>query len=150
MDFERQYHYFNPINDGAYQVRNDNRVERILNPWGSYPEFWNKIFLASCVIGVTIDPLFLYIPIINEEKKCLAMDENIKFMALLLRSVTDFAYVFHIIFRLRNASAMARELGLSIYTGLPWSYLLIDILAILPIPQVSKSNANYIYHMKHI
>lgn len=89
------------------------------------------------MIGVSIDPLFLYIPIINEENKCLAMDEHIEQAALVLRTVTDLAYVVHIIFRLRTALTMAKELGLSIYTGLPWSYLLIDILAILPLPQVS-------------
>ncbi|PON97033.1 Ion transport domain containing protein [Trema orientale] len=114
----------------------DMNIEKILNPWASYSRFWSKIFLASCVIGVSVDPLFLYIPIIHEEKKCLAMDENMKIVAVVLRTLTDFTYVLHLIFRLKNALTMAKLLGSSIYKGFPWPYLLIDILAILPIPQV--------------
>ncbi|PON60396.1 Voltage dependent potassium channel [Parasponia andersonii] len=103
---------------------------------GTYPRLWNKIFLVSCVIGVTIDPLFLYIPIINDDKKCLEMDYHMKNAALVLRSLTDFAYVLHLIFRLRSALLMSKELSISTFTGLPWSYLLIDVLAILALPQV--------------
>ncbi|XP_062119873.1 putative cyclic nucleotide-gated ion channel 13 [Humulus lupulus] len=112
------------------------KVEKILDPWAASPRAWNKIFLASCVIGVIIDPLFLYIPIVNDENKCLDKDNNMMVIALLLRSVTDFSYVLHIIFRLQIALAMSKEFGLSIFTGFPWSYLLIDVLAILPLPQV--------------
>ncbi|KAF4380233.1 hypothetical protein F8388_024526 [Cannabis sativa] len=113
------------------------RVEKILNPWAASPrEQWNKIFLASCVIGVMIDPLFLYIPIVNDENKCLDKDHNVMAISLVLRSLTDFSYVLHIIFRLQIALAMSKEFGLSIFTGFPWSYLLIDVLSILPLPQV--------------
>ncbi|KAL5555187.1 hypothetical protein UlMin_037423 [Ulmus minor] len=110
--------------------------KNVLNPWESSPRLWSKIFIVSCVIGVLIDPLFLYIPIINEGKKCLRRDETMKNLALVLRSITDFAYIWHIFVRLQSALKMAKKLDLSILTGLPWSYLLIDILAILPIPQV--------------
>ncbi|XP_030500455.2 putative cyclic nucleotide-gated ion channel 13 isoform X2 [Cannabis sativa] len=113
------------------------KVEKILNPWAASPrEQWNKIFLASCVIGVMIDPLFLYIPIVNDENKCLDKDHNVMAISLVLRSLTDFSYVLHIIFRLQIALAMSKEFGLSIFTGFPWSYLLIDVLSILPLPQV--------------
>ncbi|KAL5568102.1 hypothetical protein UlMin_024677, partial [Ulmus minor] len=87
---------------------------------------WPEVFLISCVIGVLIDPLFLYIPVIDETDKCLRRNETMKVIALVLRSITDFAYVAHIIVRLQ--SALKRE-------GFPLSDLLIDILAILPIPQ---------------
>ncbi|PON97037.1 Voltage dependent potassium channel [Trema orientale] len=107
------------------------------NPWTvSNHRLWDKIFLASCVIGVSFDPLFLYIPIVDDDKKCLDMDQNIKNIALVLRSITDFAYILHLYFRLRGAMAISKDLGLSIFTGLPWSYLIIDVLAILPLPQV--------------
>ncbi|XP_062119893.1 cyclic nucleotide-gated ion channel 1-like [Humulus lupulus] len=112
------------------------KVEKILNPWAAYSRLWNKIFLASCVIGVSIDPLFLYIPIVNEEQKCIDRDFKMEIISLVLRSLTDLFYVLHIIFRLKTALAMSKEFGLSIFTGFPWSYLLIDVLAILPLPQM--------------
>ncbi|PON97036.1 Ion transport domain containing protein [Trema orientale] len=139
IDYEKRY-YSDPMKGGGlhdFSPKKDRiKVEKILNPWASYPRLWNKIFLVSCVIGLTIDPLFLYIPIINDDKKCLEMDYHMKNVALVLRSLTDFAYVLHLIFRLRSALVMSKELGISIFTGLPWSYLLIDVLAILPLPQV--------------
>ncbi|XP_024020983.1 putative cyclic nucleotide-gated ion channel 13 isoform X1 [Morus notabilis] len=139
VDYEKQYYNSDPIKDGSGQDTPKEhviKVEKLLNPWASYPQLWNKIFLASCVIGVSIDPLFLYVPIINEDKKCLDVDEPMMYVALVLRIITDFAYLLHLISRLTSALKMAKELGLSIYTGLPWSYLLIDVFAILPLPQV--------------
>lgn len=139
VDYEKQYYNSDPVKDVSgvdTPKEHVTKVQKLVNPWSSYSQLWNKIFLASCVIGVSIDPLFLYVPIINEDEKCLDMDQNIMYVALVLRTITDFAYVLHLIFRLRSALAMARELGLSIFTGLPWSYLLIDVLAILPFPQV--------------
>ncbi|KAF4380223.1 hypothetical protein F8388_024516 [Cannabis sativa] len=107
------------------------------HPWAAFSsKNWSKIFLASCVIGVSIDPLFLYIPIVRDEGKCLDTDNNMKIIALVLRSLTDFAYVLHIIFRLKDALTISKQHGQSIFHGLPWPYLLIDVLAILPIPQV--------------
>ena len=119
--------------------------KNVINPWSSHHPLWNKIFLASCVIGVSIDPLFLYIPIIDDDRKCLEMDHTIKITALVLRSITDLAYLIHLVFRLKSAITMSKHLGLSIFTWtairilfttLPWSYLLIDVLAIVPLPQV--------------
>ena len=141
VDYERQsYYYSEPIKEIGRQSppKDINKVRRLLNPWASHPQLWNKIFLASCVVGVSMDPLFLYVLVINKDGKCLAVDQHMKDIAVVLRTATDFFYIFHIIFRLRNALAMARALNLSVFTGLPWSYLLIDVLAILPLPQVIK------------
>ena len=64
-----------------------------------------------------------------------------KNVALILRSTTDFAYVLHIIVRLQSASKMAQQLKLSIWKGFPWLYLVTDILAILPFPQVREPSS---------
>ncbi|XP_062119868.1 cyclic nucleotide-gated ion channel 1-like [Humulus lupulus] len=117
--------------------RDKRKGKEILNPWTAYySRRWNMIFLASCVIGVSVDPLFLYIPIINDNQKCLDKDYKLQIISLVLRFVTDFAYVLDIIFRLKTALAMSKKLDKSIFTGLPWFYLLINVLAILPVPQV--------------
>uniref|UniRef100_A0A803PJP7 Cyclic nucleotide-binding domain-containing protein n=1 Tax=Cannabis sativa TaxID=3483 RepID=A0A803PJP7_CANSA len=114
----------------------DNKVDKILNPWAADSRLWNFIFLASCLIGVSIDPLFLYVPIVDDNRKCLKRDYNMEIIALVLRSVTDLFYVFHVCFRLHNALKMSKELHVSIFTNFPWFHLLIDILSILPLPQV--------------
>ncbi|KAL5568105.1 hypothetical protein UlMin_024680 [Ulmus minor] len=122
--------------DESRKPENSIIVKKFLNAWESSPRGWQVIFLISCVIGVLIDPLFLYIPIINEDHKCLRRDEKMKNIALILRSTTDFFYILHIIVQLQSALKMAKQLKSSLWKGFPWWYLLTDILAILPLPQV--------------
>ncbi|XP_062119858.1 cyclic nucleotide-gated ion channel 1-like isoform X2 [Humulus lupulus] len=135
-DYSKQYNNSNNSEDYHDHGRQEHSLNQILNPWVTDRLRWNKIFLASCVIGVCVDPLFLYIPIVNDDRKCLDRDHNIKIISLVLRSVTDFSYVLHLIFRLQSARTMSKALGQSIFTKFPWSYLLIDLLAIIPLPQV--------------
>lgn len=61
---------------------------------------WNKIFVISCVFAVLLDPLFLYIPIINHDIKCLGMDKKMNNSAIALRSITDCFYLVDIILQL--------------------------------------------------
>lgn len=61
---------------------------------------WKKIFVISCVFAVFLDPLFLYIPIINHDIKCLVMDKKLNNTAIALRSITDFSYLVDIILQL--------------------------------------------------
>jgi cyclic nucleotide gated channel len=80
-----------------------------------------------------VNPLFLYIPVINRDDKCLTLDRRLMITALCLRSVSDATYVGNIIFgnfnrrRAQEPPQMLRYLRM---------YFAIDILAILPIPQV--------------
>ncbi|ONI24074.1 hypothetical protein PRUPE_2G222300 [Prunus persica] len=129
---------------------------------------WNFIFITSCVFAVLLDPLFLYIPILNDDIKCLKLDNNLKITALILRSVTDLFYIANIIFqvcRFENCSPSIkrflpescssnlitsliksfRELLPEVSNEVPKpsitkeireSSIIVDILAILPLPQV--------------
>lgn len=121
---------------------------KILDPKGEFYPMFSKIFLTSWVIAVITDPYFLYIPTLNEEKKCLRMDKKLAIVALVLRSTTDLSYILHIIFQLlvgfmpnsKNCKEW-KENGFLKYTlaratTFNWSYFLIDVLAVLPIPQV--------------
>ncbi|XP_030500231.2 cyclic nucleotide-gated ion channel 1 [Cannabis sativa] len=130
-----------PLGDNNIPKQEDGRqdnlkVDNILNPWAADSLLWTKIFLASCVIGISIDPLFLYIPIVDDDRKCIEKDHNMVIVALVLRSLTDFSYVFHICFRLHTALKMSKKLHQSIFKKFPWSYLFTDLLSILPLPQV--------------
>lgn len=121
--------------------------KKILNPQGPFLQKWNKIFVLSCVIALSLDPLFFYIPVIDDDKKCLGQDKKLEKVASVLRSFTDIFYVIHIIFQFRTGfiAPSSRVFGRGDLVEDSWliakryisSYFLIDILAVLPLPQVA-------------
>ncbi|KAK4594916.1 hypothetical protein RGQ29_018592 [Quercus rubra] len=126
----------------------------ILDPQGQFLQTWNKVFVLSCVISVAVDPLFFYIPVIeenhnkdkNEDYKCLDADEKLATIACVLRSLFDAFYVLHIIFQFRTGfiAPSSQVFGrgetitdpVAIAKRYVSTYFLIDILSILPLPQV--------------
>ncbi|XVF12638.1 hypothetical protein REPUB_Repub08aG0136200 [Reevesia pubescens] len=120
--------------------------KKVLDPQGSFLQKWNKIFVLSSIIAVSIDPLFFYVPVINDDEKCLSLDEKIETTASVLRSFTDIFYIIHIIFQFRTGfiAPSSRVFGRGVLVEDSWaiakrylqSYFLIDVLAVLPLPQV--------------
>ncbi|KAK4593207.1 hypothetical protein RGQ29_017375 [Quercus rubra] len=125
----------------------------ILDPQGQFLQTWNKVFVLSCVISVALDPLFFYIPMIreynmgkNDEYKCLGADKRLAKIACVLRSLFDAFYVIHIIFQFRTGfiAPSSQVFGrgetitdpVAIAKRYLSTYFLIDILSILPLPQV--------------
>ncbi|XP_057546477.1 cyclic nucleotide-gated ion channel 1 [Amaranthus tricolor] len=121
--------------------------KKVLDPQGAFLQKWNKIFILSCVIAVSIDPLFFYIPVINNDKKCLHLDHKLEVIASVLRSFTDIFYVLHIVFQFRTGfiapssrvfgRGVLVEDGKEIAKRYMSSYFWIDIFAVLPLPQVA-------------
>ncbi|KAI4355227.1 hypothetical protein L6164_004020 [Bauhinia variegata] len=107
---------------------------------------WSKIFVCTCLIAVSVDLLFFYIPEINEHEKCLDLDGALKITACVLRSIFDLIYILHIIFQLRTGfivpSSRAYGRGGLIADSVATlkrylsGYFVIDILSIIPLPQV--------------
>lgn len=122
--------------------------KKILDPQGSFLQKWNKIFVLSCVVAVSLDPLFFYIPIINGDKKCLDLDSKLELTACIVRFFTDIFYLIHIIFQFRTGfiAPSSRVFGRGVLVEDSWeiakrylsSYFIIDILAVLPLPQVRR------------
>ncbi|XP_024959609.1 cyclic nucleotide-gated ion channel 1 [Cynara cardunculus var. scolymus] len=120
--------------------------KKTLNPQGKFLQKWNKIFVLSCVIAVSVDPLFFYIPIVKDDKKCLDLDKKLQITASVLRSFTDIFYIVHIIFQFHTGfiAPSSRVFGRGVLVEDAWeiakrymsSYFLVDILAVLPLPQV--------------
>ncbi|XP_010915663.1 cyclic nucleotide-gated ion channel 1 [Elaeis guineensis] len=120
--------------------------KKILDPQGSFLQKWNKVFVISCIIAVSVDPLFFYIPVINDEGNCLELDRKLEITASVLRFFTDIFYILHIIFQFRTGfiAPPSRVFGRGVLVEDPSaiakryisSYFLIDILAVLPLPQV--------------
>ncbi|CAJ1974374.1 unnamed protein product [Sphenostylis stenocarpa] len=121
--------------------------KKILDPQGPFLQKWNKIFVLSCLIAVSLDPLFFYVPVIDDNNKCLSLDRKMEITATVLRSFSDIFYIIHIIFQFRTGfiAPSSRVFGRGVLVEDAWaiamrylsSYFLIDILAVLPLPQVA-------------
>lgn len=126
-------------------VRVFKNKEEVLDPQEPFLQKLNVFFVAVCVLGVSFDPLFFYIPLLNHSASCLDLDEDMKIVACVLRSFFDLLYVLHIICQfhtgfiapysrvlgrgqlVKDRKAIARRYAF---------YFIVDVLAILPIPQM--------------
>lgn len=121
-------------------------------PWGK------TYFLVLSVMAIILDPLFFYIPVINQDKTCIELDQKLLIKVTVLRSIFDFLKLIYIFFELRvvlrdNAEIKrSRRLKHHAASDAPrkytaghtspkidarlWLLFVIDILAALPFPQV--------------
>lgn len=142
---------------GKSKADDEGSRKKILDPQGSFLQKWNKFFVLLCVVAVSLDPLFFYIPIINGDKMCLELDWKLELIACVLRSFTDIFYLIHIIFQFRTGfiAPYSRVFGRGVLVENSWeiakrylsSYFAIDILAVLPLPQVKGENL-YVHNIR--
>ncbi|KAH0460378.1 hypothetical protein IEQ34_011041 [Dendrobium chrysotoxum] len=140
----RSVFYHRPIKDST--VKETQYKKKVLDPQGPFLQRWNKIFVLACVLAVSVDPLFFYVPIVDDDNNCFELDKKLETTANVLRSFTDIFYVLHIIFQFRTGfiAPSSRVFGRGVLvedlSAIAWRYLssnfLIDILAVLPLPQV--------------
>lgn len=127
-------------------IRNLSCRSHVLHPQGPTLQKWNKIFVITSVLAISVDPLFFYIPVIDDSKKCLDLDGTLKITASVLRTFFDLLYILHIIFQFRTGfiAPSSRVFGRGELVDDPSaivmkylsSYFTIDILSIIPLPQV--------------
>ncbi|XP_057851426.2 probable cyclic nucleotide-gated ion channel 6 isoform X2 [Cryptomeria japonica] len=120
--------------------------KKIFDPQDKFLQKWNKIFVISCLAAVSVDPLFFYLPVINNDSECLDIDDNIAIIATVLRTITDIFYLMHMALQFRTAfiAPSSRVFGrgelvidpIKIAKRYLSTYFIIDILAVLPLPQV--------------
>lgn len=90
------------------------------------------MFLISDIVGVALDALFLYIPVVNEDIKCLMLDNTLKMVVIILRSLSDLRFLPRICHTIRAGFRdRSRKQQIAIR-------LAIEIVAVLPLPQVRK------------
>ncbi|TMW85440.1 hypothetical protein EJD97_023156 [Solanum chilense] len=132
------------------KLRKDQSVaskKKVLDPHeGQFLQKWNKVCILVCVFAVSLDPLFFYIPVIDNKNKCLHFDKTLKITACVLRSITDLFYIFHIILKFRTGfiTPSSRVFGRgeliedssAIAKRYLSSYFIIDVVAVLPLPQI--------------
>lgn len=101
---------------------------------------WNDVLVMFCVIATLLDPLFCYILVVEEEKNCIGFDKKLRITAVVLRSLIDFGYILLIVFHFRIGYTAPNDANdgrpLTIVGRYLFSYFTIDILAVLPLPQV--------------
>lgn len=114
-------------------------MKEITDPKGPFLPKWRLTFIVSCLFAVLLDPLFLYIPMINDDAKCMSLDRNLKIAAPVFRTVTDIFSVVNIILQVHKSKNWSEGScsSVSSIAKMMWkSYILIDVLAVLPLPQV--------------
>ena len=80
-DIERQF----LRNGGGDSVKETTARKKILDPRKAFLKRWNVGFVLSCVIAVLLDPLFFYLPVINEERrKDMSVSQIIQEVAFLM------------------------------------------------------------------
>ena len=86
----------------------------------------DEILVFCRAIAVSLDPLFLYVPVIKEDKKCIELNKVLWIIAIVSRSVTDFIYLVHFVVKSKKRRHF-------------WPFFMLNILVILPIPQVRET-----------
>lgn len=95
-------------------------------------EYDPDMFFISDIVGVALDALFLYIPVVNEDIKCLVLDNTLKMVVIILRSLSDLRFLPRICHTIRAGFRdRSRKQQIAIR-------LAIEIVAVLPLPQVRK------------
>ncbi|GER26483.1 cyclic nucleotide gated channel 1 [Striga asiatica] len=90
--------YYSPSNKPAKPTKRT----KILDPQEPFLQRWNKIFVLACIVAISLDPLFFYIPVVDGERRCLSLDKRLQIIACVLRTFIDFFYVFHIYLQFRT------------------------------------------------
>ena len=115
------------------------------------------MIVISCAIAISLDPLFLYIPFIDGEKKCLGMDKMLRNVALILRSVTDITFLVDIGYTIYEGMKKAYTdinegdeiipFAKNFARELEWCSLVTDLLSVFPMPQVIREIHILVYIM---
>lgn len=120
--------------------------KKIFDPQDKILLLWNKLFVVSCILAVSVDPLFFYLPVFDNKSKCLQIDRKLAVIATTLRTVVDAFYLIHIALQFRTAyiAPSSRVFGRGELVIDPGqiakrylrSYFILDLLAVVPLPQV--------------
>jgi cyclic nucleotide gated channel, plant len=124
---------------------------RILDPGDDVVLRWYRLFLVTCLVGLFVDPLYFYLLHTDGLAACVSMDMGIGVLVTAVRTFADLFYLAHMIlkFRIAFVAPSSRIFGRGELVRDPDQiairYLkndfIIDLAAMLPIPQVIKQQA---------
>ncbi|CAN8286089.1 unnamed protein product [Cochlearia groenlandica] len=110
-------------------------------------ENWRKTVLLACVVALGVDPLFLFVPVIDSPRFCFTFDKKLGAVVSAIRTFIDTFYVVHIIYHFiteliapRHQVSFRGELIVHHSKAIKKPHFvfhfIVDILSVLPIPQV--------------
>ena len=122
----------------------ESNQSNVLDPRDKFLHRWNRVFVFACLATLFIDPLFYYLPKVNENL-CLEVDSKLRIVVTILRSITDLFHLFHIVIQFRTGYIIpsSRILGrgelvtdlMLIANRYLKGHFIIDLIAIVPLPQ---------------
>ncbi|XP_042029318.1 putative cyclic nucleotide-gated ion channel 8 [Salvia splendens] len=120
--------------------------KRIFDPQDKSLVLWNKLLVMSCLLAVSVDPLFLYLPVFRPEKMCLHIHSSLAYTTTTLRTIIDVFYFARILLQFRTAyiAPSSRVFGRGelvidpkeIASRYIHRYFFVDLFSVLPLPQV--------------
>ncbi|KAJ8755204.1 hypothetical protein K2173_019002 [Erythroxylum novogranatense] len=120
--------------------------KKIFDPQDKSLVLWNRLFMISCIIAVSIDPLFFYLPVFNYQMVCLGMDTKLAATITTVRTALDVFYLSRMALQFRTAyvAPSSRVFGrgelvidpADIAARYLRRYFIVDFLAVLPLPQI--------------
>ena len=85
-------------------------------PWrfsNDYKKLVNIVLVSLRAIALALDPLFFFVPVIHEDKKCISEDKKMWINAIFWRSVLDFIYLVQFVVKFSNTSNQKGKEGVS-------------------------------------
>ncbi|KAK3141349.1 hypothetical protein QOZ80_4BG0332710 [Eleusine coracana subsp. coracana] len=105
----------------------------------------NRVFFVSCIFAFAVDPLFFFLPVINDSN-CIGIDKSLAAPTTIARTVIDFSYLTRMFLQFRTAyiAPSSRVFGTGelvidpklIATQYLKTYFVMDFFALLPLPQI--------------
>ncbi|XP_051136434.1 probable cyclic nucleotide-gated ion channel 20, chloroplastic isoform X2 [Andrographis paniculata] len=121
-------------------------IPRVMNPHTKVVQHWNKFFVISCLFAIFLDPLFFLLLNVDKAQNCIRLNWPMAIVLVLMRSITDFIYLLHILlqFRLAYIAPESRVVGAGELIDDPKKiavnylsrYFIFDFFAALPLPQI--------------
>lgn len=120
--------------------------KKIFDPQDKSLLLWNKLLVISCIFAVSIDPLFLYLPVFQDDKMCLHIHNSLAYTTTTLRTMIDAFYIARMVLQFRTAfiAPSSRVFGRGelvidpreIANRYIHRYFFVDLFSVLPLPQV--------------
>ncbi|KAK7835511.1 cyclic nucleotide-gated ion channel 1 [Quercus suber] len=120
-------------NDARNEVQCPSKVDEFLTKTKLKP-WYRQIFVFFRALAVSLDPLFFYVPLIKEDKKCIGLNKVVWTIATVSRSVIDVVFLVHFVveYMIRRGELKKDRRRLR--------FIMLNVLAILPIPQYQLRN----------
>ncbi|KAL9234542.1 hypothetical protein vseg_009401 [Gypsophila vaccaria] len=123
------------------------RERKVLDPHGPFLQKWTKMVLVLCAFTIAWDALFFYIPVVDGNNNCIHSDYMLEFIASAVRTLADLVYLCHMILQFHTGYVSPDSRGFgrgklvedldAIAKRYMRFYFTVDILAVLPFPQMA-------------